>query len=1095
MTQCEIFYIFFCHIFYLLQQTIYYALIFAAPPILVLYFWIGNPFYKDFWIAIFFVVFFLIFLFFTGVMVGKYSTDPVFRKKRSIRREEKLFRKKMKKKYFKKLKREINLSNERKKRIRLLKKMQQNLNKHHTENCCCCCSCNSETFTIFCFLKFIFYTIPYNVLKFIFDIIIEIFFCIPNAFSFLWTSILCLNPILTPELEFLEYEQIEIIFTDQNFEEIFPLLMIQEIFLILHCYKKLPSSEVFQKVKKRLLNKYEDLDCTHIQKMELIFENILTNNVDNFSICFEQKNNVYIQFMKIKEFITIFFKSNISTKPHSLPVDPSAKARFLLHEMRTVYHNDLWDLKTKTGKSLSIYGDCSLDDLGIHNGSELDVITGTLPGGSNERERDYGRKKSKRIAENEKIKQEKSSSKYPQYPFKFQENYDHLTRVELICFQCCIFWEFCIENKLEISLDSTMDKFFRNTLPSHFFPKDLKILFERFISKQISSETFKSPYRTPQNIENFVNNLTLEFYRQNTNDDLNFLQFIQDFLSQVNVKNPGLLKDLNVSIDLLKFAIGSLESFVKIFQIIENDISFDRERDKNDLIHKTLIFILFSNRFDIPNSKLHEIFKVSTHLIQSARVHIEEFKNGKLENFDKSYAIRKKFSFRVDEYIRDFFDTEPIPCFGNKTCSTYISKKEGSVKENLLYIDCTCQEFYERFVKKYGQYCTLADMKTQCTPGFTYFWNFKPKNVVTFTHHETGHCQNCLQMIEFLKTFKRILNKYCNCSESSCVNFIPDEENPLGKDSCCACEKCSSCKKKLLSPIRLKSFMQAISCEGCVLGGRMYPDWVCLENKCSKCKLKNKFDVIKKFCPDALEKIKLNLNQMVKTKMYKKVNIETKSEKKTGSYEAEKLLDVDFTIDDFLAILFQKLVGHGKYENKNEGKNGFIWHYHVKNFQRQQYNKVVKNAKNGTYGKNFSLFIIDWAEAYTVLDSYKLVGNQFFKNSKCQILGLVEYTFGENGFKGVSNFYLSDQNVNAKNTKNVLSDLKERIEEQKKANPNINKILIFSDGSGNEFQTYKNTSNMIDFAKDLGVSIIWNFLGARHGKNICDTEFGKVKTN
>ena len=184
-----------------------------------------------------------------------------------------------------------------------------------------------------------------------------------------------------------------------------------------------------------------------------------------------------------------------------------------------------------------------------------------------------------------------------------------------------------------------------------------------------------------------------------------------------------------------------------------------------------------------------------------------------------------------------------------------------------------------------------------------------------------------------------------------------------------------------------------------------------------------------------------------------------------------------------------------KVENadENESKNGWLWHYHIGNFQRHAYNELIFNGKEGEYGIKFVMLIVDWSEAYKLKNSVKLSADQFFHCSKCQILGIIEYVYRASGFHGTSNFYFSDQIVNTKYIKNVIADVKKRILERLEENPELDIIHIFSDGATNDLMTRKNFSNMIDLAEELEVTIIWHFFGPRHGKNICDPEFAKIK--
>ena len=291
------------------------------------------------------------------------------------------------------------------------------------------------------------------------------------------------------------------------------------------------------------------------------------------------------------------------------------------------------------------------------------------------------------------IQEEENLVVYPSYPIQdygSRETFSDLTKFEWISFQCILFWEFCSQNNVEPTIEDTEEIFFSNILPSNFRKDHILNLFESYSRKEICSENFlisenDSPFKI------FVKKLLLTYHRRE--DDLIFLEFLQKMMQNIDEINPGILNEFGVPPEFFKFAIGSFQSIFNIFDVIKKDVK-GSYREKNDLIHKALIFILFSNpHSDVSNTRLEKILNISDYLIKVARSHVENFKKGELKDFDRIYKTRTVFSEKTDNLIQQFWLTYTIPCQGKQSCSTYISKKEGSVKQALRYIPCTVVEF------------------------------------------------------------------------------------------------------------------------------------------------------------------------------------------------------------------------------------------------------------------------------------------------------------------------------------------------------------------------------------------------------------------
>merc|ERR1712096_66621 len=101
-------------------------------------------------------------------------------------------------------------------------------------------------------------------------------------------------------------------------------------------------------------------------------------------------------------------------------------------------------------------------------------------------------------------------------------------------------------------------------------------------------------------------------------------------------------------------------------------------------------------------------------------------------------------------------------------------------------------------------------------------------------------------------TFRKILKNSCECS----------------KECECTGDHCPCCKAKTLtsSKSEFMKFLNSAQCEIYKFAGRVYPGKSCIENKCASCELKNKYDLLDRFCVTAKENI--DMNKKISTKIY-----------------------------------------------------------------------------------------------------------------------------------------------------------------------------------------------------------------------------------
>ena len=668
---------------------------------------------------------------------------------------------------------------------------------------------------------------------------------------------------------------------------------------------------------------------------------------------------------------------------------------------------------------------------------------------------------------------QKNTSVYPSFPITTyqnqeinRENFYYLQDHEWYKMQALLFFSFCSDLPVDQKrFDPTFTKtiFFRNKFVPGFDENCLQKLHENFCSKKIQVENYLNEIRQQQNtISGLVNNISL-LYDEYDGDDL--IPFLHEIVLNLFTKNPGLKNDFPIPPVLFKFAFGILESLIEIFKIIDKDIHCSSKMKAIDR-NKALCWMLYENRYDLENSVLKKNIATSNHFIEIAREHIANFKANKVNNWERVFQKYSKYTHATITLIKKFWEkfSEPNAC--KKTAKGKINGETAIVP--VRYMNQNMNEYYENFCShpNFGKKCQTNSGKHEI-PSLTTFRLYRPFYVRPYPGIRTCFCSNCMQMDAYLQTFLRIMKDHCKCDKN------------------CTSENCDSCKVCDLS-LSKTSFVNFLTC--CSphneRGGRKYPDkWECVSNKCSTCKLDDISDLVNFFCPNSFEKLDLEKEYLTKGWEHKAEEVCKKGDKSSW-YKFWSLEPIYLTTSEFLETFLQFLTE----------KRGFKWHHYCSYFQRFQYNSMIEKIKNGDYGTNLEVdfFVIDWAGDYTYKGGRRIAGDQFFGVHKCQILGIVQFFNFNKIFHGIANFVFSDQKAH-KSLGNTFDEIKKLIEKSKKKNPVLKTIHIFSDGSTTDFLTKNCSSGMKKFSKSMNINVVWHYFANKHGKNICDSCFSRIK--
>jgi hypothetical protein len=736
------------------------------------------------------------------------------------------------------------------------------------------------------------------------------------------------------------------------------------------------------------------------------------------------------------------------------------------------------------------------------------------------RERDYNEKNSQKnsfqtqipspdnFANN--ISNPPSTCCYPKFPildYGEQTNFMHLTNSQWISFQCILFWNYCLRNNLKVYPTLTNTHFLKKKFENILSKQKIEDLWLNYKHNQISLVHFlptsklsahelennlctntSSANLTNQFINSLVNSIIL-FHTEN-NKKFSLTYVLEQIVFKLNQTHPSYVRESFFHPDLFRFAFEALKSSSEVLKIVQNDESLSL-REKNAHVHQFLFSMLLNNPSQIKIHEFPEFFHISKYLIDASLTHIIDFKLGKVKTFKREPKPRKVFSDHTFELIQKFYETYSIPWEGKRTATRLLENGEKET-HHVYFLPKPFIEtyFYFRVHDDYGGECTDANGKKKI-PGESLFRQKQPYWIKPHPDVRTGYCPLCMKMDAYVRTFQKIVKDNCDCKNVKCPTFMHEndcdrmffsETKLCEQCTTCCCETCSECNSsKFLKP-STSEFMKFLNCNTHQIDNYDYPKIECIMNpkncSCSSCRLTSFEDILEHFCPKLSENIDYQFD--VKTKDWKKEEVKTTKKKpfEVWVLESKKQNVFDF-LEDFKTFL-----------NKNQG---FIWHYHMHNLQRYHYNTMISNIQNGKYGDSVMMAVIDWAESYIIKDGPKLSGQQFYKNKKGQIHGLVEFSYFAGEFHSCSNFFFSDQNIR-KDPANSVGDVKKLILDQLNENKNLKIVHVFSDGSTKEFLNRKMFGNLKKLSKELGITIIWNYFGNNHGKNLCDSEFARLKT-
>lgn len=575
----------------------------------------------------------------------------------------------------------------------------------------------------------------------------------------------------------------------------------------------------------------------------------------------------------------------------------------------------------------------------------------------------------------------------------------------------------------------------------------------------------------------------------NEHCDNNLIDVFDKIIKEAKAHSPELLHNLNIFKNFdLNFIVDSFNSLkTSLLQIEQMDAP---KRTKSDQINIILTSILLKNncaQFYNP-SQLAQLLNTSRYYIKHAQNTVLAFQNNTIKYFKRNYKTREIFDPLVFQLIKEYYETKTIEAEGKQVVKIRRSGGLESEVISIRYLPCSIHQFYNLFCldEDFGGKCRkLKDMENISWPSFTIFMQERPRHIKLMKKHGSGYCAICMQFEAYLFTFYSIIRNYCKCRKQDCPTFEHKHdcnflEKPCNYCKECTCDTCEECEVPELNG-SFSQFIKMMYCQKHCFKGRNYGDLNCITGKCKEC-ASSSFDqsFFQKICPTVWQNI--DWDTKIVTKKWKKIKIFTDVKKKKG-FKSNALREKECTIREFFKI-FHEFVTE---------KYGFGWHYHARHWQKANYLQMIRKMQQGEYGDEVALFLMDHAEAWKMMENKKKSSSQHYFRNLCQIFGLLEFKWTSlKKYESCTNYILSGYNVK-KNAKYAIIYLKKKIEEYKLENPNLKYVHVWSDGSHGEFLNRYMFGNMINELPP-NITIIWHYFSNNHGKNLCDSEFGVLKT-
>lgn len=215
-----------------------------------------------------------------------------------------------------------------------------------------------------------------------------------------------------------------------------------------------------------------------------------------------------------------------------------------------------------------------------------------------------------------------------------------------------------------------------------------------------------------------------------------------------------------------------------------------------------------------------------------------------------------------------------------------------------------------------------------------------------------------------------------------------------------------------------------------------------------------------------------NFNQFLHTVIDNDDPETTIAVKQWVTIDRTRITELNFEVPEFIEIL----------ENKFKD---ITTHHYIAKMQSQ----FLRDTKYNLKAEECSL-LLDFSENYTFPIQDAIQG-YYWENFQATLHLVVAY-IRVNEIKIMSMCIISDHMTH--DTDAVAAFQRQIIPYLTSQNPELKKIIYFSDGSAAQYKNKKNFINLCSHEKDFnGIKAEWHFFATSHGKSPCDGIGGTVK--
>ena len=162
----------------------------------------------------------------------------------------------------------------------------------------------------------------------------------------------------------------------------------------------------------------------------------------------------------------------------------------------------------------------------------------------------------------------------------------------------------------------------------------------------------------------------------------------------------------------------------------------------------------------------------------------------------------------------------------------------------------------------------------------------------------------------------------------------------------------------------------------------------------------------------------------------------------------------------------------------------YLFHVFIKRQQSNFFEYIKENADDGTV-----ICQVDYAENFTLREQDQ-IQSAYWSNKQISLFTAYAWMGGSGG-EGYSFGFIANSTKHDKYS--VITCLEVLIQEIVDINPEVDRIIFFSDGAASQFKNKFIIQHLSTLADTSGLDFSWNYFASSHGKGVVDSIGGTLK--